>query len=120
MLFPISEDLTYEGVISLMPWVVAYVLLVGLQEELWFRGLFLKKYETFLGARTANILAALIFAIAHLGVQYTPVLLIFLGITFFIGLAYGFVMQKTEGIVGPALFHAAMDIPILLGVFSYL
>ena len=120
MLFPISEDITYERVLSLMPIVVAFVLLNGFKEELLNRGIFLKKFEPFLGAWPSNILTAFVFAVTHVGVDYTPVLLVFLGITFLLGLAWGYVMQKTDSIIGSALFHGAMDIAIILGIFSYL
>ena len=30
------------------------------------------------------------------------------------------VMQKTDGLLGPALFHAGADIPVILGIFSNL
>jgi membrane protease YdiL (CAAX protease family) len=120
MLFSISEDITYEKLLSLMPIVVAFVLLNGFKEELLNRGIFLKKFEPFLGARPSNILTAFVFAVTHVGVDYTPVLLVFLGITFLLGLAWGYVMQKTDSIIGSALFHGAMDITIILGIFSYL
>jgi membrane protease YdiL (CAAX protease family) len=107
-------------VLFLTPIVVVFVLLNGFKEELWFRGIFLKKYETFLGVWPSNILAAFVFAVAHIGVEYTPVLFIFLGITFLLGLAWGYVMRKTDSIIGSALFHAAMDIAIILGIFSFL
>jgi membrane protease YdiL (CAAX protease family) len=120
MLFPISEDITYEKLLSLMPIVVAFVLLNGFKEELWVRGIFLKRFGTFLGAWPSNILAAIVFALDHIGVSYTPVVFVFLGITFLLGLAWGYVMQKTDSIIGSALFHGAMDIAIILGIFSYL
>ena len=120
MLFSISEDLTQERAFSLMPIVAAYVLLNGFKEELWFRGIFLRKFEPFLGAWPSNIVTAFVFAVAHIGADYTPVLLGFLGITFLLGLAWGYVMQKTDSIIGSALFHGAMDITIILGIFSYL
>jgi hypothetical protein len=120
MLFSISEGITYEKVLSLMPIVVAFVLLNGFKEELLIRGIFLKRFGTFLGAWPSNILAAFVFAVTHSGVDYTPVLLVFLGITFLLGLAWGYVMQKTDSIIGSALFHGAMDITIILGIFSYL
>ena len=120
MLFSISEDLTQERAFSLMPMVVAFVLLNGVREELYFRGIFLKKFEAFLGAWPSNIVTAFVFALAHVGVSYTPVLLVFLGITFLLGLAWGYVMQKTDSIIGSALFHGAMDIAVILGIFSYM
>jgi len=119
-LFSISEDITYGKVLSLMPIVVAFVLLNGFKEELYFRGIFLKKFEPFLGAWPSNIVTAFVFALAHVGVSYTPVLLGFLGFTFLLGLAWGYVMQKTDSIIGSALFHGAMDITIILGIFSYM
>jgi membrane protease YdiL (CAAX protease family) len=120
MLFSIKKDITYERVLSLMPIVVTFVLLNGLKEELWFRGIFLKKFETFLGVWPSNILTAFVFAVAHIGVEYTPVLFVFIGITFLLGLAWGYVMHKTDSIIGSALFHAAMDIVVVLGIFSFL
>ncbi len=84
------------------------------------QGSIFKKFETFLGAWPSNILTAFVFAASHVGVSYTPVLFIFLGMTFALGLAWGYVMQKTNSIIGSALFHAAMDITIVLGAFSFL
>jgi membrane protease YdiL (CAAX protease family) len=120
MFFSISEEITYEQILSLMPAVVVYVLLNGLKEELWYRGVFLRKFETFVGVWPSNILTAFVFAASHVGVSYTPALLVFLGMTFVLGLVCGYVMQKTNSIIGPALFHAAMDITIALGAFSFL
>jgi membrane protease YdiL (CAAX protease family) len=120
MFFSISEEITYEQILSLMPAVLVYVLLNGLKEELWYRGVFLRKFETFVGAWPSNILTAFVFAASHVGVSYTPALLVFLGMTFALGLVCGYVMQKTNSIIGPALFHAAMDITIVLGAFSFL
>lgn len=113
-----GKNLTLERVISWIPWILAFVLLNGLREELWLRGLFLKKYESLLGAKSSNFLQAIIFAGSHLGIEYTPYLLIFLIIAFFIGLALGAVMQKTDSLLGSTLFHAGADIPIVLGHFS--
>ncbi len=119
-LFSISEDITYEKILSLMPLVVVFVLLNGFKEELSTRGIFLKRFETFIGAWPSNIVTAFVFAASHVGVNYTPALLVFLGITFALALAWGYVMQKTNSIIGPALFHGAMDITIVLGIFSFL
>lgn len=113
-----GKNLTFEHIIFWAPWILAFVLSNGLREELLYRGLFLKKYESLLGAKSSNFLQAIIFAGAHLGTKYTPYLLIFLIIVFFLGLALGTVMQKTDSILGPSLFHAGADIPIVIGFFS--
>jgi membrane protease YdiL (CAAX protease family) len=119
-LFSISEDMTSEKALSLMPIVIVFVLSNGFREELWFRGIFLKKFEPFLGVKPSNIAATIVFALSHVGVNYTPALLVVLGIVFLLGLAFGYIMQKTDSIIGPAIFHAAMDIPVVLGILSFL
>jgi len=115
-----GQNITFERVIHWLLWILVWVLSNGLREELWFRELFLKKYESLLGAKTSNFLQAIIFSLAHVGVQYTPILLIFLVIVLFLGLACGFIMQKTDSLLGSALFHAGANIPTILGIFSNL
>jgi len=44
--------------------------------------------------------------------------LYFLAVVFFLGLAFGAVMQKTNSLLGSILFHAGTDIPAVLGIFS--
>jgi uncharacterized protein len=38
--------------------------------------------------------------------------------TFSLGLAWGYIMQRTDSILGSALFHAGADIPVFIGIFS--
>ena len=113
-----GQNLTSENLTSWAPWILAFVISNGLREELWFRGLFLKKYESLRGADSSNLLQSIIFSLAHLGTQYTPFILIFLVITFFLGLGFGAVMQKTNSLLGSILFHAGTDISVVLGYFS--
>jgi uncharacterized protein len=105
--------------LALTPALIVLVLCNGLREELWFRALFLKKYGTFLGPLSSNMLAAIIFASFHVQVTYTPALLPFLGIAFVSGLFYGYLMQKSGSVLASAIFHAGMDIPIFLVYLSY-
>jgi len=86
-----------------------------------FRGLFLKKYEPLLGADLSNFLQAILFSLAHFLWPFTfPFALIYLIITFFLGLGFGAVMQKTDSVLAAILFHAGADIPVILAVFSVL
>jgi len=95
------------------------VLSNGLREELWFRGIFLKKYGKFLGPLPSNLLQATIFTAFHVQVRYTPSLLPFLGITFILGLWLGYMMQRSGNLLAAAIFHAGADIPIYLAFLSY-
>ncbi len=119
-LFPVNPQVSHGRLRALLVWIVPFVLLNGVKEELWFRGIFLERYEVFLGSSLANILQAFLFSIAHMSVEYTPVLLGFLFITFILGLIWGYLIQRTNSIIGASLFHSAMDIAVILGIFSYM
>jgi len=116
--FP-NNGITPSRFLALTPALLVLVLLNGLREELWFRGLFLKKYERFLGPWPPNLLTAIIFTSFHVQVQYALHLLPFLGFTFFLGLLFGYLMQRSGSLLGPTLVHAGSDIPIFLAYLSY-
>jgi len=116
-LFP-NNGVTPSRFLTLTPAILILVLSNGLREELWFRGLFLKKYRKFLGPVAPNLIQATIFISFHLQVRYTQSLLVFLGITFMLGLGLGYLMTESGNILGPTLFHAGADIPIYLVFLS--
>jgi membrane protease YdiL (CAAX protease family) len=119
-LFPISEDMTFETMLSLMPVIIVYCVSNGFREELLFRGLFLKKFEPLIGAWSANAVTSLVFGLTHSTQQYSSSILVFFVILFLSGLLWGYLMQKTNSVIGSALFHAAWDIPIVIGIFSFM
>jgi membrane protease YdiL (CAAX protease family) len=118
-----GQNLNINKVISWMPWIIPIVLLNGVREELMYRGLFLKKFESKLGLKTSNLLQAIIFSLSHsvagVGLNaYTPFIWILVIFTFSLGLAWGYIMQRTDGVLGSILFHAGTDIPVFIGIFS--
>jgi uncharacterized protein len=126
---PLSEslfggrNLNFDRIFSWIPWIIPIVFLNGFREELLYRGLFLKKYNASLGAKTSNLLQALIFSLSHsvagVGLNaYTPFIWALVAFTFVLGLAWGYLMQRTDSIIGSVLFHAGTDIPVFLGIFS--
>ncbi|HUT15267.1 MAG TPA: CPBP family intramembrane glutamic endopeptidase [Anaerolineae bacterium] len=119
-LFFKGEGLTLTRVLPWTPWLLLTVLANGALEELMFRGLFLRKLEPFFGKFLSNILIAFVFTGLHRGAYYTSEEMIFLVILFPLALAWGYIMQKTDSVWGSILFHAGMDIPIFLGIFSTL
>jgi uncharacterized protein len=116
--FP-NNGMTLSRFLALTPALIVLVLCNGLREELWFRGLFLKKYGRFLGPLSSNMLAAIIFTSFHVQVQYSRSLPIFLGVALIQGLVLGYLMQKSGSILAPVVFHAGIDIPIYLVYLSY-
>ena len=100
------------------PWILIFVLSNGFFEELMFRGLFLRKFEPFLGGTLANVLTGFVFAAGHAGVTYSNDVLVFVAITFVFALIWGFLMQKAGALWGSALFHAGADTLLIIGLLS--
>jgi len=109
-----GQNISFGKFFSLTPWILIIILADGFMEELLFRGLFLKKFESFLGAKLSIILTALIYSLAHLQVTYTSELLFFLAILFILGVIWGYIIQKTDGLWGSVLFHAGADSLIIM------
>jgi uncharacterized protein len=101
-----------------LPWLVLFVLANGAMEEMLFRGLFLKKFEPLLGEFLSILTIALVFTALHFGVDYTSQQLIFMGVLIGLALLFGTVIQKTKSLWPAILFHAGMDISVMLGIFS--
>ena len=113
-------DLTFARIISWIPWILISVLANATQEELLFRGLFLRKLQPFYGKFLSTLLIVFVFTLLHKGISYTANDLIFLAVLLPLGLAWGFIMQKTDSVWASILFHAGTDIPIFLSIFSNL
>jgi membrane protease YdiL (CAAX protease family) len=104
--------------LSLSPWILVFILSNGFAEELLFRGLFLRRYERFLGQRQANVLAALVFTLLHAQVTYVADTAVFLLVLFALALAWGWLMQKSDSLWGSALFHAGADCLLIFGIYA--
>ena len=115
-----AQDLSLARVMPWVPWLLIFVLGNALNEELLFRGLFLRKLEPLLGTFPSNLLIAIAFALSHTGVDYTTESLMFLATLLPLALAWGYIMQRTDSLWGSLLFHAGTDIAVMLGIFSNL
>ena len=118
--FSISSSQTgvLDKLLPLWPWILLFVLSNGFMEELLYRGIFLQKYEPFLGKGLANILTATVFAIMHTQVTYAAQMIQFLVIVLVLSLIWGFLIQKSDSLWGAVLFHAAGDCLIIFGAFA--
>ncbi len=115
-----TQNLTISRVIPWLPWILIFVLANASLEETLFRGLFLRKLDRFFGKLLSNVLIAVVFTLIHGAATYPRDQYAFLAVVFPLALAWGYITQKTEGLWGSILFHAGMDIPIILSVFSML
>ena len=118
--FPLSSSQTgvLDKLLPLWPWILLFVLSNGFMEELLYRGLFLKRYEPFLGKSLSVILTAIVFALMHTQVTYAAQMIQFLVIVFVLSLLWGILIQKTESLWGAVLFHAAADCLIIFGAYA--
>lgn len=112
-----AEDYPLARVVPLVPWILIFIAANGAMEELLFRGVFLKNCEPVFGLNRANVLTAVVFSLAHMQVSYTADVPIFLVIVFLLGLGLGHVMQRTDSLIAPVLFHAGADIPFMVDIF---
>jgi len=115
-----NVDSGLERLLSAAPWILIFVLSNGLNEELLFRGIFLKKFEPFLGKFGSNLVTALVFSLAHMKVEYVKSgeIFMFLGIVLILALIWGFLMQKTGSLLCSALFHAGSDLILFTSLFT--
>lgn len=101
-------------------WGLVFSFANGFMEELWLRGIFLKRFEPVLGLGGSVLLTSILFALIHGGSTYlTPVALPFMLMnTFTLGLACGYLMMKTDSIWGAVLIHAAADLFLFIAMLA--
>jgi membrane protease YdiL (CAAX protease family) len=90
-------------------------------EELWMRGLFMKKLTPLIGGAWTVILTSIWFAALHTtAVAYLPasVIPIFIVNTLTLGLTCGLLMLKTDSIWGAYLVHAAADLFLFIATLA--
>jgi membrane protease YdiL (CAAX protease family) len=103
-----------------LPWILLWVLANGMMEELWFRAVFLKKYEVLVGRVAAILITALVFGLSHVNATYE-----FPGggyvfglVVFALGAIGAYSMFKDDSWIGPVLFHAGYDLMVVMSVLS--
>lgn len=110
-----NQNQDIEALLPKLPWLVLFSIANGFMEELWFRGLFLKRLQPHIGAWGAVWLTSIWFGILHVFAVYVSGIgAVIVGIvTFSLGIVFALVIQKTKNIWGAGLFHAASDIQML-------
>jgi membrane protease YdiL (CAAX protease family) len=118
--FPLSSSQpgVLDKLLPLWPWILLFVLSNGFMEELLYRGVFLKRYEPFLGKGLSIFLTAIVFALMHTQVTYAAQMIQFLVIVLVLSLIWGILIQKTDSLWGAVLFHAAGDCLIIFGAYA--
>ena len=112
LLLSLQEN-SMQKILSILPWLFAFSVFNAFMEELWFRGLFLKRFEKFLGSHLSIFLTSILFSIPHIFVRYISGIgmsLIFFATVFSLGMASGYIIYKTKSIWGAVIFHIGYDL----------
>jgi membrane protease YdiL (CAAX protease family) len=102
-------------------WAFLFSIFNALSEELWIRGLFLKKMFPIIGIAGTVLLTSVTFGILHMtSVVYLPAFAVpvFLINTFAMGLACGILMYKTDSIWGAYMIHMAADVFLFIATLA--
>jgi membrane protease YdiL (CAAX protease family) len=103
-----------------LAWGLVFSCANGFMEELWVRGIFLKRLEPVLGVGGSVLVTAIVFALMHGGATYlTPIAIPFIVVnTLTLGLACGYLMMKTDSIWGAMLIHTASDLFLFIAMLA--
>jgi membrane protease YdiL (CAAX protease family) len=100
-----------DALVAQLPWALLFSLANGFMEELWFRGLFLRRFAGLIGVVGSILITSIVFTVAHAAATYmNPVeAVLFQLVIFPMALLFAYLMHKTDSIWGSVLYHAGSD-----------
>jgi membrane protease YdiL (CAAX protease family) len=119
-MFAAQRFTSVDTLIAAVVWGLVFSLVNAFMEELWLRGIFLKRFEPLLGLNASVWLTSIIFAWGHgFAFYFNPTALFFYVLnTLALGLACGYLMMKSDNIWGATLIHAASDFFLFIAVLA--
>ncbi len=120
ILFFATRYTSIDKLIVAILWGVVFSFANSFMEELWLRGIFLKRFEPLLGISGAVLVTSIVFSLMHVGAVYlTPAAIPFMmANTLTLGLACGYLMMKTDSIWGSTMIHAAADFFLFIAMLA--
>jgi membrane protease YdiL (CAAX protease family) len=119
-MFAVERFTSTETLKAAVVWGLVFSIGNSFMEELWLRGIFLKRFAPFIGIKGAVWCNSLIFAWMHSFVFYfmpTALPLFFIN-TLMLGLACGYLMIKSDSIWGPVMIHAGSDFFLFIALLA--
>jgi len=113
-----DQPLTSEFLLKNLAWILIFIFSNAFMEELLFRGIFLKHLAGFMKPIWAIVLTSVVFAAAHLQVNYASDILFFSAIVLVLGFLWGLLMHYTKSIIASVLFHAGADLMIIIPLYT--
>jgi membrane protease YdiL (CAAX protease family) len=119
-MFAAQRFTSVDVLVAAVVWGLVFSVANSFMEELWLRGIFLKRFMPVIGGNGSVWVTAIIFAFMHGFAFYFDAL----ALTFFVvntlalGLACGYLMMKSDSIWGPVVIHAASDFFLFIAVLA--
>lgn len=101
-----------------LPWLAPACALQAFSQEVQFRGLLMGALERTMTPGWANVAQAVVFGLSHLAIAYGGPLAPFVPVTFVVGLALGWLVQRTNSLWTAVVIHAVADIALTATVLS--
>jgi len=114
-----NEGVKFGLVLGALPLALVFSLANAFREELVYRAVFLETYQANVGVFAAVLVTTVVFAAAHIEVNYQPAdLIVFSVVLIIIGVVASLIMLKTGSLIGAVLFHAGADVLLIMGMIS--
>ena len=119
-MFAAQRFTSMDTLIAAVVWGLVFSIANGFMEELWLRGIFLKRFEPMLGMHGSVWVTSIIFALMHgMAFYFMPAVLPFFVVnTLALGLGCGYLMMKSDNIWGATLIHTASDFFLFVAVLA--
>jgi membrane protease YdiL (CAAX protease family) len=119
-MFAVERLTSADTLVAAVVWGLIFSAANGFMEELWLRGIFLKRFAPMIGINGAVWVTSIIFALMHsFAFYFDPLVLTFFMVnTLALGLGCGYLMMKSDNIWGAMLIHAASDFFLFVAVLA--
>ncbi len=119
-MFAAQRFTSVDTLIAAVVWGLVFSFVNSFMEELWLRGIFLKRFEPMLGLNGSVWLTSIIFASMHsFAFYFMPTAIPFFFVnTLVLGLACGYLMMKSDSIWGAVIIHAASDFFLFVALLA--
>lgn len=119
-MFAAQRFTSVDTLVAAVVWGFVFSIANSFMEELWLRGIFLKRFVPVIGINGGVWLTSMVFALMHsFAFYFDPFVLIFFFMnTLTLGLACGYLMMKSDNLWGAFIIHAAADFFLFLAVLA--
>jgi membrane protease YdiL (CAAX protease family) len=119
-MFAVDRFTSVDTLVAAVIWGLVFSFVNSFMEELWLRGIFLKRFAPVIGINGAVWVTSIIFASMHsFAFYFDPFALTFFMVnTLSLGLGCGYLMMKSDSIWGAVLIHAASDFFLFLALLA--